>query len=88
MSRLLTAIDVARKLAVSRATFARRRHEMEAAGFPPPCPPFIGRWSERQVDDWINRGGSTAPQADPANDHAPSGTNWADKLARRARGCQ
>lgn len=86
MARLLTASDVAAKLAVSLSTFRRRLPEMEADGFPSSCPPFKGRWAEDAIDAWINRERGGRPAANDAAPPALADNDLRETLKRRARG--
>lgn len=79
-SRLwLKACDVARLLDMSPDRFARRRRDLEAAGFPAADPAFGDRWSIAELEAFAAR--RAAPAI--AGNLASEGRDWSAVLARR-----
>lgn len=84
MDRLLRTPEVAERLGLSVEAFYRRRRSLEAAGFPPPKPPFKSRWAASAVTAWISAGTAVSPAVPPApsDDDADA---WTALLKQRAR---
>lgn len=89
MDRLLRTPEVAERLGLSVEAFYRRRRSLEAAGFPPPKPPFKSRWADSAVSAWISAGTAPSLAASPAAvPSAPSDDDadaWTALLKQRAR---
>ncbi|MGY6709759.1 MAG: hypothetical protein ACXIVF_15675 [Rhizobiaceae bacterium] len=67
--RMVPPDKIARRLGVTRATFAEKRAALEANGFPKPDP-VLGNYCLQAVDNWIDARAGLQPAHVPVSDPA------------------
>lgn len=83
-SPVLTLSELCAILAISEATFHRRRPAMERAGFPRRLP-GLARWSRRAVLRWIEASGEAAMIVGNDNGRPAFDPVMLERLALEAR---